>query len=280
MKSDYLQLSQQYASFLVAIAGVSITVLAVVLSLGSSSGQNGCNNRDANKDLRAFLVAALVVATVSCFIGAQMMAETAAFISNSIKTATPETPALLGERLFLLASASIFIAIVLVLFALMLLLTTSDTVDADSMRPISKAVFRFVVIGASIWMILAANSRMPAPSGWWALAPAGLFGVAWGSILSILVLSKTYWKCKVFKPIIRQRAFDDERVRDKYLLRAAFIPIIIFMVVLLLYFAITFNKGDKVNDLDMILFSSFIVISYVSLWIASIKTMVTTKPIT
>ena len=37
MESDYFNLSQQYANFLVAVGGVSITALAVVLTLGTKS---------------------------------------------------------------------------------------------------------------------------------------------------------------------------------------------------------------------------------------------------
>ncbi len=77
MEVDYLKLSEQYASFLVAAGGVSITVLTLVLSFGSESA-NG-------KDLRTFLAAALVVAIISCFTGAHMMAETASFISYKPK---------------------------------------------------------------------------------------------------------------------------------------------------------------------------------------------------
>ena len=75
---DYLKLSEQYATFLVAVGGVSITVLALVLSWGSDPVEP-----PAEIGSRSFLVAALIVATIACFIGAHMMAETAAFISNS-----------------------------------------------------------------------------------------------------------------------------------------------------------------------------------------------------
>jgi|GEM_PF-3193824 len=246
MESDYLKLSEQYASFLVAVGGVSITVLALVLSLGSASVKEGSGSALAERDSRAFLVAALVVATVSCFIGAQMMAETAAFINYS-------KGALSGERLFLLASANIFIAIILVLFAVMLLLTTSGKVDAAIIKPLAISVFGFVVIGALIWMVLAAKSRMPAPSGWRAIVPPAGISVLWGLFIYFYKMSK------------------------KHLLSALFIPIVVLTVLLLLYFAWTFNDGGKVHDLDMCFFSLAITFSYVSLAVAGIRTMLVTK---
>src|SRR5712692_3161581 len=63
MKVRYQKLSEQYANFLVAVGGVSITVLALVLSLGSASS----GSSPAERYSRAFLVVALLTATVSCF---------------------------------------------------------------------------------------------------------------------------------------------------------------------------------------------------------------------
>jgi len=59
MGVDYQKLSERYANFLVAVGGVSITVLAVVLSLGESDSSG---SKSAS---RAFLVAALLAATVA-----------------------------------------------------------------------------------------------------------------------------------------------------------------------------------------------------------------------
>src|SRR2546429_2684192 len=99
MEVDYLKLSEQYASFLIAAGGVSITVLTLVLTLGTETTET------RERELRTFLAAALVVATISCFTGAHMLSETASFISYSKGTQTP----LSGERLFLLASINIYI---------------------------------------------------------------------------------------------------------------------------------------------------------------------------
>lgn len=252
MESDYLKLSEQYASFLVAVGGVSITVLALVLSFGPTSVRPDpeSESESAELDLRAFLVAALVVATVSCFIGAQMMAETAAFINYSKGTS-------LGERLFLLASANIFIAISLVLFSLMLLLTISGRVDATIIKPLAVWVFRLVLVGAVGWVILAAKYRMPAPSGWLASVPPALISVVWGIII-----------------------YRSKNMSRKRLLSLSFIPIVSFTVLLLLYFAWTFADGGKVHDRDIFLFSFAITFSYTSLIVAGTKAISLAKLLT
>ena len=273
---DYLKLSDQYASFLVAVGGVSITALALVLSFGSESIR-----RVPRVFLVAALVAALVVATASCFIGAHMMAETAAFITyakdkakdakdakdkakekakekaerelddNALQSDSPSTEEIVsGQRLFVLASTNIFVAVMLVLFALMLLPAASGIVDAASITPISVSVFGFVGIGAIIWMILAAINRTPPPNGWYITAATIIVDALW--ILGLYVCFKKYLK---------------------YLLWASFIPIILATVALLIYFACTFNDGGKVHDRDIIVFSLIITLSCISLVAASIKSM-------
>ena len=227
---DYQNLSELYASFLVAVGGVSITALTLVLSLGSES---------AGRTSRAFLVSALVVATVSCFIGSHMMAETSAFISYSKGAPT-------GERLFLLASTNIFVAVALVLFALMLLPTSTGNIDVTTMTPISVLVFWLVVIGVCCWLVIASINRMPAPGSHLTILFLAFVVVAWCICLCFFL--------------------------KKYLLWASFIPIIILTVALQLYFALTFHDGGKVHARDIRIFSSIISISYISLLVASIKT--------
>jgi hypothetical protein len=216
MEVDYLKLSEQYASFLVAIGGVSITVLALVLTFNSKSN--------------AFLVASLIVATISCFTGAHMMAETAAFISHS--KGIPS-----GERLFLLASINIFIAVVLVIFALMLLPIVSDKVDVDSIKPISISVFAFVIIAVLSYVWLSFY-RMPAPHG--------RLSIVMPAIASIL------WSWRMFSQTSKKSS---EKLRQKFLLKWTFIPIIFFTFISLIGFAWTFNDGGKVGDIDIGLFS-------------------------
>lgn len=224
MKVDYLKLSEQYASFLVGIGGVSITVLALVLSFSSKSN--------------AFLVASLVVATISCFTGAHMMAETAAFISHSKGKPT-------GERLFLLASINIFIAVVLVIFALMLLpMVLLEKDKADEIKLISTSVFAFVIIAVLSWMSLSIY-RMPAQQGW---IPIGVtFFVS--IVLGIMLYS----------------------ISKEFLLGWSFIPIIAFTLISLLWFGWTFNDGGKVRNLDIWLFSLAITFTCASLIVARIQ---------
>src|ERR1700755_1758903 len=105
MQLDYLELSKLYASFLAALGGVSITILTLVLALQL--------NLVAAK-LSRFWLAALSVATISCFTGAHLMAEAAAFISGS-----RESPK--GARLSLLASINIYVAAMLLIFTVVLL---------------------------------------------------------------------------------------------------------------------------------------------------------------
>lgn len=236
---DYLKLSEQYASFLVAVGGVSITVLSIVLSLNvkSADGYSG-----------SFLVAALIVATVACFVGAHMMAETAAFISYSNQKPVNRRPT--GERLFLLASANIFIAVSLVLFSLMLLPRLSDKVDAA--RPISIIVFGFVLGGSFCWMILAAVYRMPVRRGGLAAVVGIAAGVLWGLFLCGYKTPTEDFLCPTFTPIV------------------------ILTVFLLIYFALIFKGCGKTHPRTVYLreicfFSLAVTTSYASLVVASIK---------
>ncbi len=242
MKVDYLKLSEQYASFLIAIGGVSITVLALVLSFSAKSN--------------AFLVASLVVATISCFTGAHMMAETAAFISyykdNSVRTAAfisqyGAEPS--GERLFLLASINIFIAVVLVIFALMLLpMVLLEKDKATEIKLISTSVFAFVII-AVLSSVALSVYRMPAPlpepQRW---IPIGITFVV-SIVLGLILFS----------------------ISKESLLEWSFIPIIALTLISLLWFAWTFNDGGKVGNLDIWLFSFAVTFTCASLVVARIK---------
>src|SRR5712692_10049124 len=124
---DYAKLSGQYASFLVAVGGVSITVLTLVLSFNRSPNTSAPTLTE--KNARMFLVAALIAATVSCFVGAHMMAETAAFFTHCGKKSPEKAEIRLGKRLFVLASSNIFIAITLVLFSIVLLPAATGEVE-------------------------------------------------------------------------------------------------------------------------------------------------------
>lgn len=225
MEVDYLRLSQQYGSFLLAIGGISITVLALLLSFAHPS---------------SLLVAALLVAPISCFTGALMMAETAGFISRHPKTSPS------GERLFLLASINIYIAVVLLVFALTLLPRESDKVkDPILIRLIPGSVFVGVIIAVLCWMVLSAIYRMPTPQRRLQVICAAVFGLACGIILYLIRLKS-------------------------YRLQVSFIPILVFTIVSLVWFAWSFEHGAKVRNRDMWLFSFAITFTCASLGVARI----------
>jgi hypothetical protein len=240
---DYAKLSEQYASFLVAVGGVSITVLTLVLGLSSPP------TTLTEQNARTFLVAALIAATVSCFIGAHMMAETAAFFTKKGQETLPDKITL-GQRLFVLATSNIFIAITLVLFSIVLLPTATGKVElAARLKPISHVVFLGVVIGALWWMALAAIDRMGVgEKGCYALAVAFVAGLVTGIL---------YYTSKELRP------------------QVTFIFIVGFAAVSVFYFAIIFKAGKactiNTGIIEMAVFSSAITISYASLVVAYFK---------
>ncbi|HEX8198467.1 MAG TPA: hypothetical protein VF571_19890 [Pyrinomonadaceae bacterium] len=282
---DYLKLCEQYVNFLIASAGVSITVLTLVLTFGFKSetqdkpaGGEPAKEPPIEVDLRSFLVAALIVSTVYCFIGAQMMTETAGFFSYkypSAKTTSskpsdkenplPQTPGNseptkerspedieFGERLFLLASTNIFITVILLLFALMLLPTASEKVEPTSIRWISVPIFLVVVICALGWMCLAIKYRMHAEGALLASIIVFFSGFAIGGVVSC------YPKLM------------------EHLLWWTFIPIGCFPAILLFHFAWIFSdpskpKADNTDVLWLFIFP--ITFSYVSLGIVGMRMM-------
>lgn len=259
---DFAKLSEQYAGFLVAIGGVSITALALVLSLASPS------NKLKDGDLGSFLISALIVATVCCFTGAHMMAETAALIGrtkevlrdkppNEIPDEIPATGSPLGERLFLLASTSIFIAISLVLFAVMLLPAASTLTDAGSVRWVSILVFICVAVGALSWMVLAAEHRMSVKVRRDDTIKALRKGLLLGSIPT------------VFSVIDR-----------RLLLGLTFVPITVLVAATLIYFAWNLKDSDnekasgrQLNIRDILFFVSAVTGSYTALVLAGVRVM-------
>jgi hypothetical protein len=272
---DYLKLSEQYAGFLVAVGGVSITVLTLVLSLdyGSKRPLKG-------HDLRSFLIAALTAGAVACFVGAHMMAETAAFISQSkeeaarppIEQSKEAAERLLidqtevgAERLFLFASVNIFIAIILVLFALMLLPAASGKVDASSgVGGFSAGIFLLILCGGVYWVYLASKHRMPVPESWRAACFAAGCWFVWA-----FVLLYVWWPRK---DLLR-----------RCMLWATFAPSAVATVVSLVWFAQIFKDGDAVSLKEARVeeigfFSTAIVLSYTSLGAAGAMTMFTKRP--
>ncbi|HEY9403032.1 MAG TPA: hypothetical protein VIQ24_10080 [Pyrinomonadaceae bacterium] len=237
---DYQKLSEQYASFLVAVGGVSITVLALVLSLGKSE----------RSDLTEYLVVALLVATVSCFIGSQMMAETSASIIyyRGMKRGEKpinDTPS--GERLFLIASINIFISVLLVAFASMLLPTVSGMAHLVKIKPVAILIFSLVFIGALIWLILAAIYRMRPPKRRCAI----FLIVAGTALVGFLIWLPSYL----------------------WLLRVVFTLITLFSAASLVYFAWTFKDAGRANKYDICFFTAAVMFSYASLVVVSFKAM-------
>lgn len=268
-KVDYLRLAEQYAAFLVAVGSVSITVLALVLNLGSKREEK--EPTELQKDSSTFLIAALIVATVSCFIGAHMMSETSASISYSKEILKEEREKVLqetggkkplsdvkekeseeprkkpwGTRLFFLASTNIFVAALLVLFALMLLPAASGAENAARITPVCITVFLSVTAGILWWMWLAAEYRMHMQ------CPRVSIGVP--LIISILWFS--FLLCKFEKPW------------------TSFAPIVILTVFLLGYFAWTFaDAGTSLETLDMGIFCLIVFVSCASLLASGIRIM-------
>jgi hypothetical protein len=383
---DYVKLSEQYSGFLIAIGGVSITVLSIVSTLGTPSTKV-CETGDVKLDLaqaklavlqsdrRLYLSAALIVATVCCFIGAHMMAETAAFIKyfkgklaeellkksppegssgesgtleasplvlglgkvykaamvkhrhrnlakklsqrgspsersigegsppegsppegspptsrwrkaieevqrlfncfkdklsqnpppeGSLREWTPSDAITFGTRLFLLASTTIFIAVILVLFSIVLLPAVSR--DDVNNSPIYSIIFVSVGVGTLIWMIFASRFRMPTSKSLGAIVLAILIGVVWVVVL-------------LWLPFTR---------KDGWLLVVTFFPIVLGTVLAFIIFAWIFKDGNnaykrrcfkddykdrmpEVRRLDGYFFALAVTFSYASLVAAGIR---------
>lgn len=239
MQVDFGKLSEQYAGFLAALGGISITVLALVLSLGSPRARSFTSVK-TRANFRPALIAALIVATVSCFIGAHLMAETAAFVSQAAKSVEPDKSA--GARLFLLASINIYIAVTVVIFALMLLTAEyrRGNENAAGIRKISTRVFCAVVLCVFCWMFLTAAWRIPAPRPWRAITIP--FAAVAGSYLVLL------------------RVLRGSPLWNRFLLRLSFGLIIGFTVSSLIWFAISLHlvKYNRAADRDVMLFVGFI----------------------
>ena len=223
MQVDYLKLSELYASFLAALGGVSITVLTLVL---------GLSLQPVAGNLSRFWVAALSVATISCFTGAHLMAETAAFISRSKES-------LVGARLFLLASINIYIAAMLLIFTVVLL-------TVKQVKWISVLVFPFVLLITLCWMYVSATSRFePAPTH--PRKAAGLaicFGVAVGITMYKWAASPSCENCFLF---------------------ASFVLSVVATALSFCYF-VWISKSEKDRKLDVWFYSLAIALSCLSLF--------------
>lgn len=160
---NFRKLAEQYASFFTALAGICITVLTLSLAL---------NRQPVNPDLYSALIASLFVATAVSFIGAHLMAETAA--SMRLQATSPGTSSedanaagsidvtswLVGGRLFLIASINIYIAAILTSFSLMLLPAAYERLPPRGLICITITGFLAVVLSAYYWMIRYFVSRI------------------------------------------------------------------------------------------------------------------------
>jgi len=199
-----------------------------------------------------------------------MMAETASFISEPRGAES-------GERLFLLASINIFIAVILVAFSLLLLPATLGKLKSEFITPISAVVFGSVVFGALWWVFHGVVYRMPASLGLLDAIPGIIAGGILAYYLYYFLLSEKYMYSRSIS-IDWKFALGDEAKSRKYLLNLTFMPVIVFTVFSHIYFAYTFEDGGKVSDWDMIIFCFIIIVSYVLIVFAVIKLMYNELP--
>jgi hypothetical protein len=236
MQVDYLKLSELYASFLSALGGVSITVLALVLTLYP---------KPAEGNLSRFWVAALFVATISCFIGAHLMAEATAFISKSKKAELKREPkeSKLGARLSLLASINIYVAAMLLIFTVVLL-------TAEHVKWVSVSVFLLVLIVTLSWMYHSANSRFnPIDLQAKKAIPCAIgIGVVVG-ILMFLAASRLF---------------------EEYFLLASFLVPLISIGSSFFYFVWILKFGDEERKLNVWFYSLAIALPCISLFGAGV----------
>jgi hypothetical protein len=153
MHADYIKLSEQYASFLSALGGITVTVLTIVLAIKKTS----------KPKLFSALVSALVVATLACFVGAHLMAQTAALtkkkepVVQAAAASQTQKAEQLGDkqqrdagsaedkkpmvaRHFVYASVNVYFALMLVAFSLMLLPETYIRVSEKEQEEIDTGI--------------------------------------------------------------------------------------------------------------------------------------------
>lgn len=135
MKPYYFTLAQQYASFLSALGGISITVLTLVLALPRPP---------VDRKAYSVLIISLILATFACLTGAHLMSETAAFAPP---IPVKDGPTGLGP--YLNATVNICIAPMLTGFSMFLLpkvyfdakTNTEDTEDVVDIQWIANKIF-------------------------------------------------------------------------------------------------------------------------------------------
>jgi len=218
-----LKLSELYANFLAALGGVSITVLTLVLTL---------NPKPAEGTLSRFWVAALFLATISCFIGAHLMAEAAAFTSKSKESRV-------GLRLSLLASINIYVAAMLIIFTIVLL-------TAEHIKLVSVLIFLFVLTVTLSWMCYTATSRFEPEDS--EAKKATLWAIGIGVVLGILM----FWAAS--------------RLFEEYFLLASFLMPLISIAFSFFYFVWILKCGNEGQKLNVWFYSFAIALPCISLF--------------
>jgi hypothetical protein len=227
MQADSLKLSELYANFLAALGGVSITVLTLVLTL---------NPKPVEGNLSRFWVAALFLATISCFIGAHLMAEAAAFTSKLRDSK-------LRVRISLLASINIYVAAMLIIFTAVLL-------TAEHVKLISVLIFLFVLIVTLSWMYYTATYRFE-PKDPKAETVAKL-AIVIGVVVGILM----YWAAS--------------RLFEEYFLLACFLMPLISIAFSFFYFVWILKFGNEEQKLNVWFYSFAIALPCISLFGAGV----------
>lgn len=232
MQVDYLKLSELYAGFLASLGGVSITVLTLVLTLYP---------KPVAGNLSRFWVGALFVATISCFTGAHLMAEAAAFMNKFIGD---NNKLMLGARLSLLASINIYVAAILLIFTIVLL-------TAEHVKWISVLVFVLVLLITLIWMYYTASSRFVPkhPQAKKAALWAAITGLIVGIVMFIWAMSRLF---------------------EEYLLVVSFVIPIVATAFSFCYFVRILKSGKQDWNLNVWLYSFAIALPCVSLFGAGV----------
>lgn len=229
---NYGKLAEQYGSFLVAIAVVSITVLALVMYIWHLERSGGTSEN------RSAVIKALIIAIFSSFVGAHLLAEAAAFIDPQYKG--------FGKRPFLLASVNIFIAVPVVMFAITILAREYKKQHEEliGLRKLPLYVFQAVVFCVLWWMVVSIFVRMPPEQPIWSVSAL---------LIAALTVGVQIWRGKA---------------KGKKLLADPFGWIIFFSVISLLYcsWVLSSSADDKIRGHEAFAFGFMVTFTCLKLW--------------
>lgn len=177
MQSYYQNLAGQYADFLSALGGISITILTLVLTLG---------RKGVEPKKYPALVVSLVLATFTSFAGAHLMVQAAA--TNPPPTLIQEAEKLLtGERLFVISSVDIYIATMLISFSLTLLPAAYSEKESDQenlavIQLSTKGVFWAVLISVYLWTFFFFIPKLDVPYRYRIIIGATILSILLGAV--------------------------------------------------------------------------------------------------